>query len=82
VVGVFKVDGLQVSACKLIGCAVITVMVPPVPVIGIPLPDNDAPSGFAMEIVGLTAADETVTLTTATTPFGITFALIPVSRHI
>ena len=77
-----KFDGLQFRDCKLKVCGAVTLRMPPVPLIGIPLPDDEAPSGFTTEIVELVAVAETVTLIMATTPFAITFVLAPASRHL
>jgi hypothetical protein len=82
VVGVLKAVGLQVSEFKLKGSPPVTVMVPPVPVVGMALPAIEAPNVFVMEIeVLLVTVGERVTVTMATTPFETTFELIPVSRH-
>ena len=75
--------GLQVREAKVTGRPPVTVMVPPVPVIGMAPPVAEAAIGFVTEIeVLLVTVDDSVTFTMAATPFETTLALIPVSRHI
>lgn len=71
--------GLQLKDVKPSDSVVI---VPPVAVTGIALPDGDVAKGFETLMEVELVLDEIVTLTTATTPFPITLALSPVSRQV
>ena len=81
--GVIKDVGLHASEVKVTGRPPVTVMVPPVPVIGMAPPVAEAAIGFVTAIeVLLVTVGESVTFTMAATPFETTLALIPVSRHV
>jgi hypothetical protein len=81
--GVTTDIGAQVSALIAKGDDVMTVIVPPVPVIETGAPDVNAPKGLVTEIVVAPAAvDESVTLTLATTPFETILSLSPASKHV
>jgi len=59
-----------------------TVIVPPVPVTEIGLPDAPLPAMFESPTAVLSADVVIVTVTVATTPFCITLSLVPASRHV
>ncbi|MEO8660386.1 MAG: hypothetical protein ABI693_18090 [Bryobacteraceae bacterium] len=58
-----------------------TVIEPPVPLIMIPFPEDDVPTGFNTEIEVPGTTGETVALIVATTPFEIRFELVPTRIH-
>jgi hypothetical protein len=81
--GVFRDVGLQLRPFKLTGTPPVTVMVPPVPVIGMALAASEAPKVFVSDIdVPLVTVGERVTVTILTTPSGTTLELIPVRRQV
>lgn len=80
--GVKNVEGLHVKDLTLGCCEVVTVMLPPEDVVVMPEPVADVASAPVTPIDRLPAADgDSVSVTTATTPFEMVFTLIPVSRH-
>ena len=65
-----------------VGFGSIAVMVPPVPLIGIPVPLAEAPSVFDTPItVPIVTAGEIVTVTSATMPFCIALVFSPATRQ-
>ena len=67
--------GLQDRMVRLNGAMV--VIVPPVAVMGSVPPDGVAPNAFVMPIAVVVVPGEIVTVTTATIPFWMMFALSP-----
>ena len=59
-----------------------TVIVPPVPVTEIGLPDAPLPAMLESPIAVLSAEVVIVTVSVATAPFCITLSLVPASRHV
>ena len=76
----FTVLRLQLNDVKLSGEVVVTV--PPVAVVEMPLPADEAAIAFVTAIEVAVVAGESVTLITATTPFWIVFMFNPVNRHV
>lgn len=76
----FTVLGLQLNEVKLSGRTV--VMVPPLAVVEMLLPVDEAAIAFVRAIEVAVVAGESVTLITAATPFWIGFGFNPVNRHV
>jgi hypothetical protein len=72
--------GLQLNS--LSGGAGVAEMVPALPDTVTGLPAGEEANGFVMPIVVLLTVDATVKETTATTPFWITFVLIPAATQL
>ena len=72
--------GLQLNNVKLTGPK--DVIVPPVATVGIARPAVEVLTAFVTPIMVLVALAETVTLTTAATPFWMVAAFSPVSKHV
>ena len=80
--GVLRDAGLQLKPLTPTGKAPVTVIVPPIPVVGKAAPANEAASVPVTEIeVLLVTVGERVTVTVATTPSGIIYGLTPVSKQ-
>lgn len=79
--GVNKASRSQVNALTL-GGPLVTVMMPPRPVVGISTPDADAPTVFVtvIEVLAVMLGDR-VAVTTAVMPFGRVFWLMPINMH-
>ena len=79
--GVITDAGLQISALTAKGATI--VMLPPLDVVEIGVPDNEAASALTIEMdVPVVTLGERVTFTVATTPFDRTLLFSPESRHI
>ena len=80
-----SVPGLQLSEVRLRGTLVLTV--PPVPTTCIAPPDAELPSALVMPMLVEEVPAASVTVSTATTPFPMTFAfsppeVSPVRKHV
>lgn len=75
------IDGSSVTGLHVSEKEFITLIVLPVPVIGIPLPVGDAPCAPVMPRVAELTLFATVTETTAAMPFCIILAFSPARMH-